>query len=184
MKRLGAASGWCGAASGASVQPLGGAVSRGYVEPSRSVDSLRELAQLSFVGLLADSLLCNGMCYRISRRLPGQIRACGSVWSGRCRAQIPAGEGARVASQGWCCQAATLPRDMSQPSVTPGRHASVCGQHEACRHNSVSAALWQMRSSCVMQHPHLAHGPDVCMYGLAMWGLVRSARLASWVVCV
>ena len=54
--RLGAL---CCAAWG-SAQPLGGAVCRGHVEPRRSVDSLREPAQLSLVGLLADSLLPHG----------------------------------------------------------------------------------------------------------------------------
>ena len=79
-----------------------------------------------------------------------------------------------ASQQAWCCQAVTLSRDMSQPSVMPGRHASVRGQHEACRRDSASVTQWRMRSSRVMQYPHLASGPDVRMYGLALWGLVRS----------
>ena len=85
-----------------------------------------------------------------------------------------------MASQVWCCRAATLPRDMSQPSVMPRRHASVRGQREACRRFSASVAMWQMRSRCAMQYPHLASGPDVRMYGLALWGLVCSVTRFAW----
>ena len=94
----------------------GGAVGRESVEPSRLVDSLCELAQLSLVRPLADSLS-------------------ESVQGGRCRAQTPAGGRAASLSD------AVPSRDMSQPPGKPGRHAPVRGQHEACRHSSASVAV-------------------------------------------
>ena len=73
-----------------SAQPLGGAVCRGYVGPRRSVDSLRELVQLSPAGLLADSLLLElvGRCGAEGaelRHLPGRAH----VWHRRCGAAEP-----------------------------------------------------------------------------------------------
>ena len=65
---------------------MGGVVCWGHVGPRRSVDSLREPAQLSLVGLLADSLLPNDGCGSYASL--GEVRARGLVeLVGRCGAE-------------------------------------------------------------------------------------------------